>query len=305
MSIRWQCRFERVLMVFDYLRIEGSLTLAGDEATGFDVLLDGICIHREDLSPLAATAPEANRRFLVSCLIPDVARRGLGLVRFQLATGRTIEAPFHERRSTPAMDESPAFGRFLRLVRERAGATVLEVGSRARSGVSVRDQFAGCDYLGVDVLAGDNVDVVVDAHEMSGQLGRNRFDFAFSLDVFEHLAMPWKAVVELNRVLKPGGVAYVLAPQSCGLHEQPWDFWRLSQGAFRALFNPSAGFEVLETESGEPMHLFPFVHHSPLWDGCEQAMGYARVAVLARKIAETTLEWPVPTASVVDGSYPA
>lgn len=40
----------------------------------------------------------------------------------------------------------------------------------------------------------------------------NTFDAVISLDVFEHIADPWKAFMEINRVLKPGGVGIITVP---------------------------------------------------------------------------------------------
>jgi len=40
----------------------------------------------------------------------------------------------------------------------------------------------------------------------------NTFDAVISLDVFEHIADPWKAFSEVRRVLKPGGVGIITVP---------------------------------------------------------------------------------------------
>jgi len=52
------------------------------------------------------------------------------------------------------------------------------------------------------------------------------------------------------------------------------------------------------------MHVFPFVHHSPYWDGSEKAAGWGAADALARKIDETALDWPVPLEDVVEKPYP-
>ncbi|WP_373690468.1 methyltransferase domain-containing protein [Sphingobium sp. DEHP117] len=54
------------------------------------------------------------------------------------------------------------------------------------------------------------------------------FDAVYSVSVFEHLLMPWKVALEMNRVLRMGGIAYIHTHQTLGLHDMPWDFWRFS-----------------------------------------------------------------------------
>ena len=61
-------------------------------------------------------------------------------------------------------------------------------------------------YTGIDIVAGENVDVVGDAHQLSEYFDEDCFDAVFSISTFEHLAMPWKAAIEINRVMKTGGV---------------------------------------------------------------------------------------------------
>lgn len=40
----------------------------------------------------------------------------------------------------------------------------------------------------------------------------NTFDAVISLDVFEHIADPWKGFSEVKRVIKPGGVGIITVP---------------------------------------------------------------------------------------------
>src|SRR6202041_3197373 len=64
-----------------------------------------------------------------------------------------------------------------------SGSSMLEIGSRARSGATYRNWFpTDIDYVGLDVAEGPNVDVVADAHHMSRSLNR-RFNHMFSMAV--------------------------------------------------------------------------------------------------------------------------
>ncbi|MES2694849.1 MAG: methyltransferase domain-containing protein [Verrucomicrobiota bacterium] len=181
---------------------------------------------------------------------------------------------------------------------------VLEIGSRARSAITRSHRIPKhLEYVGLDIMAGPNVDIVGDAHELSRVLGERRFVAAFSTSVFEHLAMPWKVVLELNRILAPGALVYTASHQTFPLHEIPWDFFRFSQYSWRALFNADTGYEVLEAVVGEPARVHARrtsdvtrdLYHSPAWLGS---------ACLARKTSDTALSWPVSLATVTQQTYP-
>lgn len=205
----------------------------------------------------------------------------------------------------PRADPAHAItGVFLQRLREAPAGRFLEIGARARSGIA-RRHFApeGWTYEGLDILAGPNVDTVGDAHHLSRLYPPASFDAVMSLSVFEHLLMPWKVVVELNRVLKPGAIGLLASHQAWPLHDTPWDFWRFSDHAWRALLNHATGFEILEVAMGEPAFIVPKRLHPTLaWS--EHSTGALASIVLFRKIGETDLDWPVETTDVLDTSYP-
>lgn len=72
-----------------------------------------------------------------------------------------------------------------------------------------------------------------------------RFDALVFSQVMEHLPDPAAVIVELARVMKPGGRLFCSAPLFYEEHEQPYDFFRYTQFAVRMLFE-RAGFEILE-----------------------------------------------------------
>jgi hypothetical protein len=183
--------------------------------------------------------------------------------------------------------------------------TVLEVGSRARSAITWRHRVpAQLGYVGLDILPGPNVDVVGDAHELTALFPPGRFVAAYSLSVFEHLAMPWKVAVELNRSLAPGGLVFSMSHQSWPVHEEPWDFWRFSRHTWQTLFNPATGFEILEAVQGEPARIHA-CRTTTVTKGLPDSPAYLGSACIARKVAETTLSWPVPTSLAAASMYPA
>ena len=61
------------------------------------------------------------------------------------------------------------------------------------------------EYIVLDVLPGENVDVVCDAHELSTVFAPESFDYVVSHSAFEYLLMPWKVAIDMNHALKCGG----------------------------------------------------------------------------------------------------
>jgi SAM-dependent methyltransferase len=207
-----------------------------------------------------------------------------------------------------ALSSDPAHrisGTFIEWMRAHPGPLrVLEIGSRARSGVVRRRQFGlQHEYVGLDFLDGENVDIVCDVHELSRQLEPGSFDVVVGYSVFEHIAMPWKAGIEINRILKAGGQAMFFTHQTWPLHDVPFDFWRFSADTWRTLFNRSTGFQVLEAACGEPARIVPEVQKSGRAD-LGNALGYLCSAVRIKKVDETRLDWEVPTEDVYTGGYP-
>lgn len=182
--------------------------------------------------------------------------------------------------------------------------TILDIGGRARSLVDRSRRFPGKEVTVLDVLDGDNVTVVGDAHEMSSFLPREHFDAFLSISVFEHLLMPWKVAIEINHVLKPGGFGLVHTHQTLGMHDMPWDFWRFSDSAWDAIFNAFTGFEIVERALAYPSYILPFVYRSDKVDA-EKALGFEGSSVIVRKVGLPKVSWDVRTSEVIPTIYPS
>jgi SAM-dependent methyltransferase len=185
----------------------------------------------------------------------------------------------------------------------RRGGSLVEIGSRARSGVTYRDWFpAGIRYVGVDVTAGDNVDIVADAHHLTDVV-RERFDFAFSMAVFEHLLIPWKVALELNAILNDGALGLIVSHGAWPLHEEPWDFWRYSKDAWRGLFNRHTGFEIVAAEYEHPAAIVPrFAGAGPL-RGIDGSGTFLMSGCLVRKVGPALVRWDGRAGDVYDLDY--
>lgn len=183
---------------------------------------------------------------------------------------------------------------------------ILELGARNVSGTVRRNLFNGySEYVGFDIHAGENVNVIGDIHQLSTYFTENSFDAVYSISVFEHLAMPWKVVLEINKVMKQGGLLMISTHPTWPSHELPWDFWRFSKASFTSLLNPITGFEILSCTEGLPCGILPFGTDSSM-KRMLSAPANLGVSVLARKIAppDCRLRWDINTEEIISNVYP-
>ncbi len=198
------------------------------------------------------------------------------------------------------------FQTFLHTVDQRSSPQILELGARNVSNNPTRRLFPNPGkYVGFDIHPGEGVDVVGDIHQLSAYFPADTFDVVYSLSVFEHLAMPWKAILEINQVMKVGGLLFISTHPTFPKHELPWDFWRFSEAAFGVLLNPTTGFERITSAEGLPCSIVPLVREGWM-KGMAVEPANLGVAVLARKVANTDarLRWDVTTGDVTSGIYP-
>ncbi|CAB4159108.1 AdoMet_MTases domain containing protein [uncultured Caudovirales phage] len=80
---------------------------------------------------------------------------------------------------------------------------VLDIGSLDINGNN-RELFETCDYIGLDVGEGPNVDIVCPGHLYNGE--NESFDVIISTEVFEHDMFYEKTIQNVMRMLKPGGL---------------------------------------------------------------------------------------------------
>jgi hypothetical protein len=192
---------------------------------------------------------------------------------------------------------------FWEYVRGLSNGRVLEVGSRARSGITRRAEVPDhLEYVGLDICDGPNVTLIGDVHSVSSLLPEESVDAVFSISVWEHLAMPWLASLELNRVMKMDALGMINTHQSWPYHEGPWDFFRFSDSAWDGLFNKETGFEIIERGMGQPCVMAASIFQSHL-TGLDWQKGYLSSRVVVKKVANTTLSWKVDPQSVCPTNY--
>ncbi|MFD4697254.1 methyltransferase domain-containing protein [Streptomyces niveus] len=105
------------------------------------------------------------------------------------------------------------------------------------------------EYIGVDVLDGPNVDIVMPAPYRIPVRSRTA-DFVMSGQAFEHIPFFWASMMEIARVLRPGGLAFVTAPSRGHVHDAQ-DCWRYYPDGFRAMA-AFTGLELAEAYTDFP-----------------------------------------------------
>ena len=129
------------------------------------------------------------------------------------------------------------------------GDDVLEVGSRVHTPAAWwctnRDLAQGA-WTGIDIQAGDGVDLVADLHALPAEWA-GRFSGVVCSEVLEHVARPWLALPELRRVMRPGGLLVMTTLFAFPEHGYPDDFYRYSRSGL-ALLLSDAGFRDVSTE---------------------------------------------------------
>jgi SAM-dependent methyltransferase len=252
-----------------------------------------------------AVPPNTRRNFTARVPIPESQPDGNIKLGFELKSGARllIESPYKQAWEADTSYHA-LFQRYRTMLNELPSGKMVEIGSRARSGYTFREIIPpGVDYVGLDIRAGPNVDLIGDAHKLSTYFAPESVDAMLSIAVFDHLLMPWKVALEMNRVMKPGGFAFISTHQIYPLHEEPWDFWRFSSKAWHGIFNRSTGFEIIDTTYGERAYMVPG-HINDRTFRLDRIDAFMASQVLVRKIGPTTEQWNVEMDGLVEDVYP-
>lgn len=122
-------------------------------------------------------------------------------------------------------------------------ASVLDVGSCDVNGTYkplVVDR--GWKYTGLDIVAGPNVDWIVD-DPYDFPVDDGTYDIVISGSTMEHVQAIWKWLPELVRVLRPGGLLCICTHWAEREHRYPVDCWRIMPDGMRYLFDETGQLE--------------------------------------------------------------
>jgi hypothetical protein len=160
---------------------------------------------------------------------------------------------------------------------------------------NLREVFSDRRILGLDIHEGPGVDLVGDAHRMSSLIEPGSVAVFVSDDVLEHIEVPWLVALEVQRVLRVGGLALVSVPVIWPEHAAPNDFWRMSPEGLRSLFGPQLGFTVLASGGFGTVSIVPGPRMRTRHASMPVMYGPSSAYVLARKdrdVVPGSAHWP-------------
>ena len=144
--------------------------------------------------------------------------------------------------------------RCVRWYAESDPGKVVDLGAMNVNG-SYRELFAAdTDYVGVDLEPGPGVQVVLgDVYRLPFE--DDSVDLVITGQMLEHCAHFWRVFTEIARILKPEGLAFIIAPSSGPVHRYPVDCYRFYPDSYQALADWS-GLRLIHSWTDErgPWH---------------------------------------------------
>ena len=134
-----------------------------------------------------------------------------------------------------------------------AGARVLDAGAGVGQ---YRPLFAHCDYKAHDFglepqTVGSYTPLDYESDILNIPAPDASFDAVICTEVLEHVPEPIRAVRELARLLRPGGVMMLTAPLGCLLHQEPYIYYGGYSPYWYRKFIDEAGCDVVAIEPNQ------------------------------------------------------
>ncbi len=117
----------------------------------------------------------------------------------------------------------------------RPPGRVFDIGAMDVNG-SYRPIFEalGWRYTGCDIAPGPNVSTVLQSPYVFPWKSGSA-DLIVSGQAFEHIEFFWLTMLEIARVVRPGGLVFLIAPSRGPEHRYPVDCWRFYPDGYRSL----------------------------------------------------------------------
>lgn len=118
---------------------------------------------------------------------------------------------------------------------------------------------AGAKITTLDLDPMSGADIIGDICETNSIIPESSFDFVICTEVIEHVDSPSRAVDELIRITKKGGLILITSPFNFRLHGPLPDNWRISEWGWRTLLK-NHNIVLLNSVESPGRNLFP-VHY--------------------------------------------
>lgn len=174
---------------------------------------------------------------------------------------------------------------------ESARGTVIDIGAADRwvaSCLPADTHYYALDYPATsERFYGSKPDIFGDAACLP--IADDSVDNIVCLQVVEHLRDPTGSLREMQRVLKPGGRAWLSIPFVYPIHNEPYDFQRYTEYGLRREA-ADAGFEWMGLErSHHAIHASAYVLCLSIAGGVDSRRGIAKLFLLPFALAAITM----------------
>jgi SAM-dependent methyltransferase len=112
---------------------------------------------------------------------------------------------------------------------------IIEIGA----GTNAQDHrrlFVKAEFIATDLEKHEGIDKIVNVIDF-GSLENNYYDLILCLNVLEHIADPHRAVDEMHKGLRTGGVLFLVTPFLFPIHDPPYDFYRYTEYGLTKMLN--------------------------------------------------------------------
>lgn len=116
---------------------------------------------------------------------------------------------------------------------DHTGMVVLDVAPQIHAGAGEFFKLANVLSLDIEPGAFYRADICQNNNDI---IPDNCFDLVICTEVLEHVANPFAAAIEINRMLKQGGRAYITTPFNFRIHGPLPDNWRFTIHGLKQLF---------------------------------------------------------------------
>ena len=101
---------------------------------------------------------------------------------------------------------------------------------------NLRPFFKDKSYVGCDMREGRGVDKILNLHNID--VPDESVGTVITLDTLEHVEFPHKALSEIFRILKPGGMVVLSTVLDFRIHDSPADYWRFTPDGLKSVMKP-------------------------------------------------------------------